>query len=938
MDPLPTSPSHSALTNYLVAAAATAVAILVRWLLTPWMGAAFPLATLFSATAFSVWFGGWGPALFTTVGGFIACDILFIPGSGILGGGGTLNEFVSVLVYLASCGSIIVLGEAMRAAQRRLEAGQRELTDTNVTLENRIEAQALLAAIVASSDDAIVSKALDGTITSWNQGAERLFGYTSNEAIGRSILMLISPEGHDEERHLLQRLRKGERISHLEVVREAKDGRRLDVSLTVSPLHDRHGRVIGASKTARDITARKVAEATRVRNEEAQRLLVAIHDATRSLHEPAMVVREIVTRVGLHLRVTRCAYGEVDLNQDQIAITHGFTEGAPNVTGRYHLDMFGPGMVGELKQARTVAIADVRADALTDDAVAHATYESMQIVSMICVPLFRSGTIVAVLMVCDIRPRSWLADEANLVEQVAQRTLFAVESARSAEALRENRDVLTLAMGAGNMGVWSRDLELDSMWWSPELSRILGLPALETHELRQAAIAAIHPEDLDGLRAGLGDAVRRREDYSGDFRFRHARTGEWRWMGVRARAVYGPDGRPTMVYGLGIDITEQRRAVEALQEADRRKDEFLATLSHELRNPLAPISSGLHILRTAGPESKAAAQAREIMERQVGQMVRLVDDLLDVARVTTGKVELRCEALDLAEAVRDAVETSRPLIAAAGQELLVTWPPAPVYVKADRTRLAQVFANLLNNSAKYSARGQQIAISLERVGAQAVVSVRDAGVGIDSDTLPRVFDMFRQGDRLDTRSRGGLGIGLFIVKRIVEMHSGSVDALSDGIGHGSEFVIRIPVWEGAVETYPARVPAAASEAPPMRILVVDDNEDAAEALAAMLAIDGHETRLAYDGPEAMREAETFKPDVVFLDIGLPTLDGHETARRIRREPWGKGMTLIALTGWGQREDRERSTDAGFNHHLVKPADPALVAQLLSAVTAEPRPG
>jgi PAS domain S-box-containing protein len=938
MDPLPTSPSRSALTNYLVAAMATVAAILVRGLLTPWMGTAFPLATLFSATAFSVWFGGWGPALLTTVAGFIACDVLFIPGRGVLGGGVTFNEFVSILVYLASCVSIIVLGEAMRAAQRRLEEGQRELADTNVTLENRIEAQALLAAIVASSDDAIVSKALDGTITSWNQGAERLFGYTAREAIGRSILMLIPPEGHEEERELLQRLGRGERVSHLEVVRQSKDGRRIEVSLTVSPLYDRHGRVIGASKTARDITARKAVEATRVRNEEAQRLLVAIHDATRVLHDPALVVREIATRVGLHLQVTRCAYGEVDIDQDQITITRGFTEAVPEVAGRYHLNMFGPAMVGELKAAQTVVIADVRLDPLTDDAVAHATYDSMRIVSMICVPLFRSGALVGVLVVGDVKPRSWLPDEANLVAQVAQRTLFAVESARAAEALRENRDVLTLAMGAGNMGVWSRDLELDSIWWSPELSRILGLPALEPHELRPAAVAAIHPEDLEGLRAGLRDAVARREDYAGDFRFRHASTGEWRWMGVRARAVYSADSRPTIVYGLGIDITEQRRAVEALQEADRRKDEFLATLSHELRNPLAPISSGLHILRTAGPESKAAAQAREIMERQVGQMVRLVDDLLDVARITTGKVELRCEPLDLAEAVRDAVDTSRPLIAAAGQELLVGWPPDPVYVKADRIRLAQVFANLLNNSAKYSARGQQIAISLERVGGQAVVSVRDAGVGIDGDMLPRVFDMFRQGDRVDTRSRGGLGIGLFIVKRIVEMHSGTVVALSDGTGQGSEFVIRIPVWEGAVDTFPVQVPAAASEAAPMRILVVDDNEDAAEALAAMLAIDGHETRLAYDGPEAMREAETFKPDVVFLDIGMPTLDGHETARRIRREPWGKGMTLIALTGWGQQEDRERSTDAGFNHHLVKPADPALVAQLLSAVTSGPPAG
>jgi CheY-like chemotaxis protein len=263
--------------------------------------------------------------------------------------------------------------------------------------------------------------------------------------------------------------------------------------------------------------------------------------------------------------------------------------------------------------------------------------------------------------------------------------------------------------------------------------------------------------------------------------------------------------------------------------------------------------------------------------------------------------------------------------------MTVTLPDSPVYVNADRTRLAQVFANLLNNSSKFSDRGQSISIALTREDGQAAVSVRDAGVGIPREALKKIFDMFGQADLDGARSRGGLGIGLSLVRRIAEMHGGTVEARSEGTGRGSEFVVRIP----AIEAQPAvPVPARADTAAPSprrRVLVVDDNTDAAESLAALLAIGGHETRLAHDGLRAMEEAKTFHPDVVFLDIGMPELDGHETARRIREQPWGKDMVLVALTGWGQSEDRRRSKEAGFNHHLVKPADPAVVAKLISSL-------
>ena len=921
--------ASSTLSSYGIALLAVAAALVVRMALTPWMGPSFPLATMFSAVAFVVWYGGWGPALFAAVAGWVAGGLLIARPEMVWQMFGA--NFISFAVYLLANVTVIVLGEAMRAAQRRLEDGQRALATTNLALENKVEAQSLLAAIVASSDDAIVSETLDGRITSWNKGAERLFGYTAHEAIGRSIHLIVPPETRDETEQMLDRIRHGERLDHVEVERIRKDGQRVAVSLTLSPVHDRHGHIIGASKTARDITPRKDWEAALVRSAETQRLLVGIHDATRGLQDPAVVMREIVTRVGVHFNVIRCAYGEISSDQRYITITRGYTRDVPTVAGRYPLEIFGPLVVGELQSGHTAIINDVQTDPLTDTPLAHETYARMQIRSLVSVPLRRGGRLAAILVMCDGAPRQWTADEAYLLEQVAERTLFAVESARAAHTLRENRDVLTLAMSAGKMGAWSRDLALDTIWWSPELAELFGMSRDDTNYSRDRLFALLMPEDRARLGAIVDEALAERRDYTLEFTFRHARTGEWRWMEARGRAAYDAHGKPTMLYGLCIDITDRRRAEEALRDADRRKDEFLATLAHELRNPLAPLSSGLHILKSAGHDAEAARTAREIMERQVVQMVRLVDDLLDVARITTGKVELRCQPMDLADAVRDAVEISRPLIEANRQTLSVRLADAPVTVNADRTRLAQVFANLLNNSAKYSDSGRAISITVGREDGRGVVRVRDEGAGIHPDHLPRIFEMFRQADLSGGRSRGGLGIGLSLVKRIAELHGGSVEAASEGLGRGSEFVVRIPSLEATAATASERASDVNLIPARRRVLVVDDNTDAAESLAALLRINGHDTRLAHDGPDALREAEAFHPDVVFLDIGMPTLDGHETARLIRQQPWGRNMVLVALTGWGQVEDRRRSKAAGFNHHLVKPADPAVVANLIASL-------
>jgi signal transduction histidine kinase/CheY-like chemotaxis protein len=396
--------------------------------------------------------------------------------------------------------------------------------------------------------------------------------------------------------------------------------------------------------------------------------------------------------------------------------------------------------------------------------------------------------------------------------------------------------------------------------------------------------------------------------------------------------VYVEDQDPVIQCNVR-DITERKRLDDQLRryaadlsEADRHKNEFLAMLAHELRNPLAPICNALQIMRLTGGNGEAA----DMLDRQVGQMVRLVDDLLDVSRISRGKIELRKGRIELASAVHHAVEAARPLIASRGQELTVTLPPEPIYLNADPTRLAQVVGNLLNNACKYTERGGRIRLTVEREGEQAVIAIRDNGIGIAADQLPLIFDMFSQVRGPLLGSQGGLGIGLTLVKRLVEMHDGTVEARSAGVGRGSEFVVRLPITAVAPEP-PAPQPAVGEPTTPAarRILVVDDNPDTATSLAMLLELTGNETHIAHDGLEAVAAAAAFRPDIVLLDIGLPKMDGFEAARKIREQPWGKAMVLVALTGWGQEEDRRESREAGFDAHMVKPVEYAALTKLLA---------
>ena len=642
------------------------------------------------------------------------------------------------------------------------------------------EDRARLAAIVESSEDAIVSKTLDGVIQTWNAGAERLFGYTGEEAIGRSITLLIPPERLQEETEILGRLAAGERIEHYETVRLAKDGRQVDISLTVSPIRDSDGRIVGASKVARDVTGRKWAEETLRTSEQRFRTLFA--------HAP----------VGIFL---------VDQQGD-----------------------------------------------------------------------------------CQLVNRRWC-----------------------------------------EMSGLSQGQALGKGW-----------------------VRALHPDDAERVAKEWRSGVREGRAFGGDYRFQTP-EGKVTWLQGSAVGLPDKEGRLSEYIGILADVTEQREAMEGLEDADRRKDELIALLAHELRNPLAPLRNSLQVMRLAADDADAVAQAREIMERQLSHMVRLVDDLLDVSRLTRSKLELRSSRVLLADVVSSAVETARPAIEATGKHLAVSLPPDPVALNADLIRLAQVFGNLLNNSVKFTGPGGRISLTASRAGDQVVVAVQDDGIGIPAEALPEIFDIFSQVDRSIERRAGGLGIGLALVKGLVEMHGGTVEAASPGPGRGSTFTVRLPVRNNRLEVPPAvgGDEGTASSGAKRRFLVVDDNRDSTASMTTMLRLLGNEVHAAYDGLEAVEQAERHRPQVILMDIGMPRLNGYEATRRIRAQPWGREMTVIAVTGWGNLEvdagdpkatssDGRRATalregsmgdfarfrETGCDGHLVKPVELADLENLL----------
>lgn len=497
------------------------------------------------------------------------------------------------------------------------------------------------------------------------------------------------------------------------------------------------------------------------------------------------------------------------------------------------------------------------------------------------------------------------------------------------KALRASEERLRLALRGASAGVWTLNIATEEIFWSEEFEPLYGYNA-STPRTLGTWLASIFPED----RRQVQDEIARHADsfdtdFRHEFRIVHPERGI-RWILHLGRIERDAAGRAHDFSGISLDITERKQMEDELRETDQRKNEFLATLAHELRNPLAPIRNGLEILRLTRGNGEAAEQARNMMDRQVRQMVRLIDDLLDLSRISRGMIELRSERIDLTATIRNALEISQPLIDEAGHALSVDVPLDSLFVHADQTRLAQVFANLINNAAKYTDKGGHIWLTLRQHGAQASISIRDNGIGIPAHLLPRVFEMFTQGSRSLEKTQGGLGIGLSIAKRLVEMHGGAIEARSDGPGTGSEFVVHLPLIASPAHRRPVMISTQETVVARsgLRVLIADDNADSAASLALMLKLKGMEVRTARDGLEAVEVVEVFIPQVVLLDIGMPHLNGYDACRRIRQLPTGRNMLIVAMTGWGQEEDKRRSTLAGFDYHLVKPVDAVTLEDLL----------
>ena len=505
------------------------------------------------------------------------------------------------------------------------------------------------------------------------------------------------------------------------------------------------------------------------------------------------------------------------------------------------------------------------------------------------------------------------------------------------EALREGEERLRLALEAGQVGTWDWDIASNRVTWSEIIYRFHGLKPGEFGGGVEDFGALIHPDDFDRVNAAIAAALKSKEPYSIEMRIVQP-DGTVRWIATNGKAIYNAEGQPVRMLGATVDVTDRKLAEDALKEADRRKDEFLAMLAHELRNPLAPIRNAAQVLKLIIPSDANQQWAREIIERQTQHLTRLVDDLLDVSRITQGKVKLAREPLDLTTVIHRAVETSRPLIDARHHQLTVTLAPDSLRVEGDPTRLVQVVGNLLNNAAKYTDEGGRIELEAAREGQEAVVRVRDNGMGLPADLLPHVFDLFTQADRSLDRSQGGLGIGLTLVRQLVEMHGGRVEAKSEGPGHGSEFTLRLPLSQaaGATQTDPSAAGQARQGGRALKILVVEDNVDSAEMLAFMLRLGGHDIRIAHNGAEALEAAHAFAPQIVLCDIGLPGMNGYEVAARLRGQTAFNRMPLIALTGYGQDEARRRAREAGFDYHLTKPVEPEALAALLAALVADGR--
>jgi PAS domain S-box-containing protein len=694
------------------------------------------------------------------------------------------------------------------------------------------------------------------------------------------------------------------------------------VDFVYQPIREADGRVSGIFVQGVEVTERVTAQRRALAVAELSERFRALDDAASLQHAASEIL-------GRSLAVSRVGYGTIDPVAETLRVERDWTaEGVAGLAGETRLRDYGS-FIDSLKRGEFISIADVRLDERT--AAAAPALEGRSARSFVNVPVLEQGQLVAVLFVNHALARDWTAEEHRFIRDVAERIRVATQRARAEQALRESEAKFRTIADAMPQMVWSTLPDGYHDYYNQQWYAFTGVPPGSTDG--GAWNGMFHPEDQPHAWEVWRHSLATGATYEIEYRLRH-RSGEYRWVLGRALPVRNEEGRIVRWMGTCTDIHEQKRAQEELLANNRRKDDFLAMLAHELRNPLAPISTAAQLLKAAPSDRAKVERSAAIIGRQVRHMTELVDDLLDVSRVTRGLVELEREPVDLKLVLGGAIEQVRPLMEARGHQLTTRMASGDVFVQGDRTRLVQVMSNLLNNAAKYTPPNGALSLAMAVDDGRVEVRVADNGTGIDAKLLPHVFDLFTQGERTPDRSQGGLGLGLALVRSLVELHGGRVRADSEGRGRGSTFTVTLPLLAAPVTaTTHARPRLDAGPASHgRRVLVVDDNKDAAETLGMLLESLGHDVRVTHDPGQALAAVGDAPQDFFILDIGLPGMDGYTLARHLRAHPNASGARFIALTGYGSTHDRQRGDEAGFEHYLVKPADLAELARLLEADT------
>jgi PAS domain S-box-containing protein len=706
--------------------------------------------------------------------------------------------------------------------------------------------------------------------------------------------------------------------------------------------------ITSEQKEGRDVVPGERDLARLLLRERTLRFLGELDQAMQPLSEPAELMACAARCLGEHLGVHRCAYADVEADEDTFVITGDYVRDTFSIVGRFRMSDFGAEVLRRMRANEPYVIDDVETDERAGSDLT--SYHQTDIRSVICVPLHKEGHFAAAMAVHQKTPRCWTPDEVELVQMVAGRCWESLERGRVVRSLRASDQRLRLAQRAGRVGVFDWLIQEERVVWSPELERLYGMPEGSFEGTFDAWSQRVVPEDAERVQAGVEECLRQRlTDF--DYEFRAVLPdGSHRWLAGQSQFLYDGEGRPLRMIGVNVDIAERRRIAEereklleterqARAEAERvsrLKDEFLATLSHELRTPLNAILGWAQMLQGRERREEILDQGLTIIERNARLQTRLIEDLLDMSRIVSGKVRLDVQGVDLAAVVEAAVGAIAPSAEAKGVRIEQVIDPAPGPVSGDPGRLQQVLWNLLSNAVKFTPRGGKVQIVLRQSGSSLEVSVSDTGIGIPRDFLPHVFERFRQADASSTRMHGGLGLGLSIVKQLVELHGGSVRGESEGEGKGATFTVVLPlalVKHGldrrAAAEQDWEVPSLAG----ISVLVVDDEPDARDLIQRILADADAGVVTVSSAAEGVEEIRRRRPDVLLSDIGMPEVDGYEFIRRVRvlGEEYRR-IPAVALTAFARSEDRRRAMLAGFQMHLAKPVEPAeLVAVVASLV-------